>query len=59
MTSPYLNRPLLSLTVELPRMLKNIAAQLADSKLEAAAERCLQERAELVRGLLTPNQQAR
>jgi hypothetical protein len=40
-------------------MLENIEAELADTKLEAAEELRLQERAKLVRGLLTPNQQAR
>jgi hypothetical protein len=59
MTSPYLNRRLLSFAVALPGMLENIEAELADTKLEAAEELRLQERAKLVRGLLTPNQQAR
>jgi hypothetical protein len=54
MTSPYLHRPLVPLAVALPRMLENIAAELADTKLEAAEKWRLQERARLIRALLTP-----
>ena len=54
MTSPYLNRPLLSLAVALPRMLENIEAELADEKI-GAAEKCrLRRRAELIRRLFAP-----
>ena len=52
MTSPYLDRPLLPLTVVLPKMLEQIAAELPTAR---PAERLrLQRRAELIRGLLTP-----
>jgi hypothetical protein len=54
MTSPYLNRPLLPLAVALPRMLDQIEAELTDENLEAAEERRLRQRAELIRGLLMP-----
>jgi hypothetical protein len=54
MTSPYLDGPLLPLTVALPRMLDRIEAQLADEKLGAAEEQRLRQRAELIRGLLAP-----
>jgi hypothetical protein len=54
MTSPYLNRPLLPLAVTLPRMLKQIEAELADKKLELAEGRRLRRRAELIRWLLAP-----
>jgi hypothetical protein len=53
--SPYLSLPLLPLTAVLPRLLKNIEAELADKKLEGEEERRLQERAELVRWLLVPS----
>jgi hypothetical protein len=52
MTSPYLNQALLPLTVVLPRILDQIEAELAGDKLEAAEERRLRGRAELIRGLL-------
>lgn len=54
MTSPYLNRPLLSLAVALPRALENSEAELADEKLEPAEERRLRWRANLIRRLLAP-----
>ena len=52
MTSPYLDRPLLPLAVALPRLLKNIEAELTNEKLEAGEERRLCRRAELIRWLL-------
>jgi hypothetical protein len=52
--SPYLDRPLLPLTVALPRMLETIEAELADVKVSAAEKWRLRQRAELVRGLITP-----
>jgi hypothetical protein len=54
MISPYLERPLLPLTVVLPRLLENIDAKLANQKLEAASKEHFQRRAELIRSLLTP-----
>ena len=54
MTSPYLDRPLIPLTVELPRLLENIEAELASEKLEASEQRRLRRRAELIHWLLTP-----
>jgi hypothetical protein len=53
--SPYLDRPLIPLAVALPRMLETIEAELADVKVSAAEKRRLRQRAELVRGLLTPD----
>jgi hypothetical protein len=52
MTSPYLNRPLLPLSVALPRLLENVEAELANEKLEAGEERRLCRCAELIRWLL-------
>ena len=52
MTSPYLDRPLLPLAVALPRMLVKIEAELASA--EPAKKASLRQRAELIRGLLTP-----
>jgi hypothetical protein len=57
MTSYYLDRPLIPLAVALPRALENIEAELTDTKLEAAEKRRLQERARLIRALLTQNRQ--
>ena len=54
MTSPYLDRPLIPLTVELPRLLENIEAELAREKLEASEQRRLRRRAELIHWLLAP-----
>jgi hypothetical protein len=54
MSFPYLDRPLLPLTVALPRMLEHIEAELANDSLEAAEQRRLRRRAELIRWLLTP-----
>jgi hypothetical protein len=42
------------LAAALSRMLRNIQMELAEEKLEAADERRLRRRAELIRGLLTP-----
>jgi hypothetical protein len=50
MTSPYLDRPLLPLTVALPRMLTKIEKELP--KAPPAEQQRLCRRAELVRGLL-------
>jgi hypothetical protein len=52
--SPYLDRPLLLLAVVLPRMLEKIEADLATAG--PAKTRRLRQRAELIRGLLTPSQ---
>jgi hypothetical protein len=52
MTSPYLDQPLPSLAVALPRMFENTEAELADTNLEPAEERHLRQRAELIRWLL-------
>ena len=52
MTSPYLDRPLLPLTVVLPGMLAKIEAELSNEKMEAAEEERLRQRAEMIRGLL-------
>jgi hypothetical protein len=50
--SPYLDRPLLPLAVALPRMLREIEAELATAEL--AETRRLRQQAELIRGLLSP-----
>jgi len=47
-----LDRPLLPLAVALPRMLARIETELATAG--PAETRCLRQRAELIRGLLTP-----
>ena len=52
--SPYLDRPLLPLGVALPRMLERIEADLTTAG--PAKTRRLRQRAELIRGLLTPSQ---
>jgi hypothetical protein len=54
MTSPYLDRPLVPLSVALPLLLEKIAARLANEKLELAEERRLLRRAALIRELLKP-----
>jgi hypothetical protein len=54
MTSSYLTRPKLPLAAALSQMLENIELELAEENLEAADERCLRCRAELIRRLLTP-----
>ena len=48
MTSPYLQKPLLPLSVALPQMLEKIEAKLANEKPEAAEEQRLRRRAELM-----------
>jgi hypothetical protein len=50
--SAYLDRPLHSLAVALPRMLEKIEADLATAG--PAQARRLEQRAELIRELLTP-----
>jgi hypothetical protein len=50
--SPYLDRPLLPLAVALPRMLEKIEVELPSAGPER--RRHLRQRAELIRGLLTP-----
>jgi hypothetical protein len=50
--SPYLDRPLIPLAVALPRMLAKIEADL--STAGPAEQRRLRQRADLIRGLLTP-----
>ena len=52
--SPYLDKPLLPLAVALPRMLEKIETELASENLEAAEERRLRKRAELIHRLLAP-----
>jgi hypothetical protein len=54
MTSPYLDRSLVPLSVALPVVLEKIAARLANEKLELAEERRLLRRAALIRELLKP-----
>ena len=54
--SPYVDRPLLPLTVVLRRMLERIEADLATAG--AAETRRLRQRAELIRGLLTPRRRS-
>jgi hypothetical protein len=55
--SPYLDRPLLPLAVALPRMLQEVETKLAAAG--PAETDHLRQRAELIRGLLTPRQIAR
>ena len=52
MTSPYLDRPLLPLSVALPRMLENIGVELTTAGPVKA--RRLRQRAQLILDLLTP-----
>jgi hypothetical protein len=54
MTSPYLDKPLLPLTVVLPRLLAKIEAELSNEKMEPAEGERLRRRARLIRGLLAP-----
>jgi hypothetical protein len=54
MTSSYLTQPKMPLAAALSQMLRNIETELAEEKLEAANERRLRRRAELIRGLLAP-----
>jgi hypothetical protein len=55
MTSPYLDRPLIPLTVALPRMLEKIEAELAEETRSATDNWRLHRCAELIRGLLAPS----
>ena len=50
--SPYLDRPLLPLSVALPQMLEKIGAELAIAG--PAEARRLRQRAQLILDLLTP-----
>jgi hypothetical protein len=52
--SPYLDQPLLPLTVVLPRLLAKIETELSKEKMGAAEEERLRRRAELIRRLLAP-----
>jgi hypothetical protein len=52
--SPHLDRPLIPFAIALPRMLAKIEANLATAG--PAETRRLRQRAELIRGLLTPRQ---
>ena len=52
MTSPYLDRPLIPLTIALPQLLENIEAALVDGMLQDAERERLRWRAELIRWLL-------
>ena len=52
MTSPYLVRPLLPLSVALPRMLEKIGVELTTAGPVKA--RRLRQRAQLILDLLTP-----
>jgi len=52
MTSPYLDRPLIPLTIAPPQLLENIEAALVDGKLQDAERERLRWRAELIRWLL-------
>jgi hypothetical protein len=54
MTSSYLTRPKMPLAAALSQMLRRIETELAEEKLEAADERRLRRRVELIRSLLTP-----
>ena len=54
MTSFSLTLPKIPLAAALSRMLENIETELAEEKLEAADERRLHWRAELIRRLLAP-----
>ena len=56
MTSPYLDRPLLPLSVALPQMLQEIEAALATAG--PAKARRLRQRAQLILDLLTPEGQS-
>jgi len=55
MTSPYLDRPILSLAVALPQMLAQIEAELPTAA-EPAEGQWLKQRTELIRRLLAPRQ---
>jgi hypothetical protein len=55
MTSSYRTRPKMPLAATLSQMLRDIETELAEEKAEAADERRLRRRAELIRSLLTPS----
>jgi hypothetical protein len=55
MTSPYLDRPILTLAVALPQMLAQIEAELPTAA-EPAEGQWLKQRTELIRRLLAPRQ---
>ena len=52
MSSPYLDQPLVPLSVALPQILVQLEVKLANEKLYAAEEGRLRQRAELIRDLL-------
>ena len=54
--SPYLDRPLLPLTVALPRLLEKVGLELTTAG-PAEAQR-LRQRAQLIHDLLTPQEQS-
>ena len=54
MPSPYLEQPLLPITIVLPRLLEMIETALGNEKLQPAELSRLRQRAELIRGLLEP-----
>jgi len=51
--SPYLDKPVVTLGVALPRMLEGIEAELADQTVTEAKKWHLRQRAEMVRGLIS------
>jgi hypothetical protein len=55
MTSPYLDRPLLSLSVALPRLLEKIGVELTTAEPVKARRLC--ERARSILDLLAPKGQ--
>ena len=54
--SPYLDRPLLPLTVALPRMLEKVGVELTTAGPSEALRLC--QRAQLILDLLTPKGQS-
>jgi hypothetical protein len=50
--SPYLERPLMPLTVALPRLLEEIEAEIADKATGVDEKSRLRERVELMRQML-------
>lgn len=52
MPSPYLDKPLLPLTIVLPQLLAKVEVELANEKLESAEQERLRRRAKLIRALL-------
>jgi hypothetical protein len=54
--SPYLDRPLLPLSVALPRMLEKIGTELTTAGPAEAP--CLRQRAQLILDLLAPEGQS-